>query len=745
MTQTPKIIYTKTDEAPALATYSLLPIISAYTNAAGVEVETRDISLAGRVLSQFPEYLNENQRISDALAELGALAKTPEANIIKLPNISASIPQLQAAIKELQDKGYNLPDYPKDPQTDEEKEVRARYDKVKGSAVNPVLREGNSDRRAPKAVKQYARKHPHRMGEWSSDSKSHVASMSGGDFYGSEKSLTLSKATDVSIEFFGADGNKRILKEKTALQEGEIIDAAVMSRESLQQFLAAQIEDAKEKDILFSLHMKATMMKVSDPIIFGHAVRIFFEDVFAKHKEALQSVDVDPNNGFGDLVAKIQNLPQDKREAIEADIKETYNKRPDLAMVNSDKGITNLHVPSDVIIDASMPAMIRTSGQMWNKQGKQQDTKAVIPDRSYAGVYQETIDFCKKHGAFDPTTMGSVSNVGLMAQKAEEYGSHDKTFEIPAHGAVKVIDAEGNELLEHKVEQGDIWRMCQTKDAPVKDWVKLAVNRARATGNPAIFWLDRNRAHDAEIIKKVDTYLPQHDTEGLDIRILAPVEATRVSLERIKEGKDTISVTGNVLRDYLTDLFPILELGTSAKMLSIVPLMNGGGLFETGAGGSAPKHVQQFVEENHLRWDSLGEFLALAVSLEHLGQTYDNPKALILSESLDEATAEFLDKDKSPSRKVGELDNRGSHFYLALYWAQALAQQSKDAELKKAFEEIAQQLSENEEKIVKELNEVQGQPVDIEGYYKPSDAKVSDAMRPSATLNSILKGIADKV
>ncbi|WP_417610241.1 NADP-dependent isocitrate dehydrogenase [Owenweeksia hongkongensis] len=745
MTQTPKIIYTKTDEAPALATYSLLPIISAYTDTAGVEVETRDISLAGRILALFPEFLNDDQKVGDALAELGALAKTPEANIIKLPNISASIPQLEAAIKELQSKGYNLPDYPKDPQTDAERAIRAKYDKVKGSAVNPVLREGNSDRRAPRAVKQYAQKHPHRMGAWSSDSKSHVASMSHGDFYGSEKSVTVPTATDVKIEFFGDDGNKRILKEKTSLLAGEIIDASVMSNEALKEFLANQIEDAKEKDVLFSLHMKATMMKVSDPIIFGTAVKIFFADVFAKHAETLESIGVDVNNGFGDLLAKIETLPADQKAEIEADIKEVYAKRPDVAMVNSDKGITNLHVPSDVIIDASMPAMIRTSGQMWDKDGKQKDTKAVIPDRSYAGIYQETIDFCKEHGAFDPTTMGSVSNVGLMAQKAEEYGSHDKTFQMTANGAVKVIDANGDVLLEHSVKQGDIWRMCQTKEAPVEDWVKLAVNRARATGNPAIFWLDKNRAHDAEIIKKVEKYLPNHDTKGLDIQILAPVDATRFSLERIKEGKDTISVSGNVLRDYLTDLFPILEVGTSAKMLSIVPLMNGGGLFETGAGGSAPKHVEQFVKENHLRWDSLGEFLALAVSLEHLGQTYNNPRALILAETLDEATAKFLDNDKSPSRKAGELDNRGSHFYLAMYWAEALAKQTKDSELQTAFKAISQDLAANEETIVNELNSVQGQPVDIDGYYKGDDAKISAAMRPSNTLNSILEKISAAV
>lgn len=741
MAQTPKIIYTQTDEAPALATYSLLPIIKAYTDTAGIEVETRDISLSGRIIAQFPEALTDEQRIGDALSELGELAKTPEANIIKLPNISASIPQLEAAIKELQDKGYNIPNYPVDPRNDEEKSIRAKYDKVKGSAVNPVLREGNSDRRAPRPVKEYARKHPHKMGAWSSESKSHVASMTGGDFYGSEKSVTVADSTDVRIEFVSDSGSSFVLKKSTPLLAGEVIDASVMSRSALQQFLAEQIEDAKKQGVLFSLHMKATMMKVSDPIIFGHAVKIFFEDLFKKHGAALEAIEVDPNNGFGDIVAKIQTLAPEKREAIEADIQAIYENRPDIAMVNSDKGITNLHVPSDVIIDASMPAMIRTSGQMWNKEGNQQDTKAVIPDRCYAGVYQETIEFCKKNGAFDPTTMGSVSNVGLMAQKAEEYGSHDKTFEISGNGVVKVIDTAGNVLLEQKVEDGDIFRMCQTKDAPIKDWVKLAVNRARATGNPAIFWLDKNRAHDAEIIKKVEAYLPKHNTEGLDIQILSPVEATRFSLERIIEGKDTISVTGNVLRDYLTDLFPILEVGTSAKMLSIVPLMNGGGLFETGAGGSAPKHVQQFVEENHLRWDSLGEFLALAVSLEHLAEKYGNQRAQVLADTLDQANTKFLDENKSPSRKAGELDNRGSHFYLAMYWAQALATQDKDAELKKIFTEVASKLNANEETIVKELNEVQGKAIDIEGYYKPSDAKASAAMRPSATLNSIIDSV----
>ncbi|MTI24735.1 NADP-dependent isocitrate dehydrogenase, partial [Fulvivirga kasyanovii] len=739
--KTPKILYTKTDEAPALATHSLLPIVKAFTNSAGVVVETRDISLAGRILAIFPEKLADAQRISDDLAELGEIAKTPEANIVKLPNISASIPQLKAAIKELQNQGYNIPNYPDEPQTAEEKDIKAKYDKIKGSAVNPVLREGNSDRRAPKAVKEYAKKHPHSMGKWSADSKSHVASMTGGDFYGSEKSVTIKKEGDVKIEFFGDDGSNITLKEKTALLEGEVIDAAVMSKAALRSFLEEQKEDAKKQGILFSLHLKATMMKVSDPIIFGHAVTVFFAPVFEKHKETLAEIGVDENNGFGDLLGGIQKLSEDKRKQIEADIEACYQNGPGLAMVNSDKGITNLHVPSDVIVDASMPAMIRTSGQMWNAEGKQQDTKAIIPDRSYAGVYQETIDFCKKNGAFDPSTMGSVSNVGLMAQKAEEYGSHDKTFEIPAKGTVKVTDASGSILLEHKVEEGDIWRMCQTKDAPICDWVKLAVNRAKATGSPAVFWLDRNRAHDVQLIEKVERYLKDYDTSDLEIHIMSPVEATRFSLERIKEGKDTISVTGNVLRDYLTDLFPILELGTSAKMLSIVPLMQGGGLFETGAGGSAPKHVQQFVEEGHLRWDSLGEFLALAVSLEHLGETFNNDRAKVLAEALDKATGQFLEKDKSPSRKVNELDNRGSHYYLALYWAQALAEQGKDAELQTIFSKIAQKLADNEQKIIDELNAAQGSPVDIGGYYNPNHEKVSRAMRPSATLNEIIESI----
>ncbi|MBW3470516.1 NADP-dependent isocitrate dehydrogenase [Arthrospiribacter ruber] len=741
-TKTAKILYTLTDEAPALATYSLLPIVKSFTESAGVSVETRDISLSGRIISQFPERLTEDQRINDDLAELGQIAKTPEANIVKLPNISASMPQLLAAIKELQAKGYNLPEYPNNPQNEEEKEIKAKYDKVKGSAVNPVLREGNSDRRAPQAVKQYAKKNPHSMGAWSSDSKSHVASMTEGDFYGSEKSLTLGQAEKVSIELQGPDGTILKLKENLSLQEGEVIDAAVLSVASLKKFLAEQKEDAKRQGVLFSLHMKATMMKVSDPIIFGHAVKVFFAPVFDKNAEILSSLGVDVNNGFGDLIAKIQSLPTEKKALIEEDIEACLSEGPDLAMVNSDKGITNLHVPSDVIIDASMPAMIRTSGQMWNKQGKQQDTKAVIPDRSYAGVYQETIDFCKKNGAFDPATMGSVPNVGLMAQKAEEYGSHDKTFEIPFAGTVKVVSSTGEVLISHAVAQGDIWRMCQTKDAPIQDWVKLAVNRAKATGVPAIFWLDKNRAHDAQLISKVNKYLADHDTDGLDIQIMSPVEATRFSLERIKEGKDTISVTGNVLRDYLTDLFPILELGTSAKMLSIVPLMNGGGLFETGAGGSAPKHVEQLVEENHLRWDSLGEFLALAVSLEHLASTFDNERAKVLAETLDQATGKFLDENKSPSRKAKELDNRGSHFYLAMYWAEALAAQDKDEDLKAIFSPIAIELLDNESKILSELNDIQGVKVDIGGYFKPDAEKTAKVMRPSATLNRILAKIS---
>lgn len=739
-TEKPTIIYTKTDEAPALATYSLLPIVQAYAGVAGVNVETRDISLAGRILALFPEFLKDDQRIADALAELGELAKKPEANIIKLPNISASTPQLNAAIKELQDHGFALPDYPEEPSNDKEKDIKARYDRVKGSAVNPVLREGNSDRRAPASVKQYARSNPHSMGAWSSDSKSHVANMTEGDFYGSEKSAIIEKAGNVRIELKANDGTT-VLKEKTAVLEGEIIDGSVMSAKALQKFIAEQIDDAKKQGVLFSLHLKATMMKISDPIIFGHAVKVFYDDVFAKHGEKLSALGVDLNNGIGDVYEKIATLPAAEKAEIEADIAAIYAKRPRLAMVDSDKGITNLHVPSDVIIDASMPAMIRTSGQMWNSEGKQQDTKAVIPDRCYASIYQETIAFCKQHGAFDPRTMGSVPNVGLMAQKAEEYGSHDKTFEIPADGTVRVVDDAGQVLFEHEVEKGDIWRMCQAKDAPIQDWVKLAVNRARLSGTPAIFWLDENRAHDANVIKKVNAYLPQHDTQGLDIQILAPVEAIRVSLQRMKEGKDTISVTGNVLRDYLTDLFPILELGTSAKMLSIVPLMNGGGLFETGAGGSAPKHVQQFVKENYLRWDSLGEFLALAASLEHLSQVTGNSKAKVLAETLDEATALFLQNDKSPTRRIGGLDNRGSHFYLGLYWAQALAAQDNDADLKARFAGLADNLSENEEAIIAELNGVQGKAVEIGGYYNPDESLVDKAMRPSTILNEALKAL----
>lgn len=739
--KTAKILYTLTDEAPALATYSLLPIVKAFTQSAGVVVETRDISLSGRIIALFPEFLQPAQRISDDLAELGEIAKQADANIVKLPNISASIPQLKAAIKELQAQGYALPDYPDDPKSDLEKDIKGRYDKVKGSAVNPVLREGNSDRRAPLAVKQYAKNNPHSMGKWSSESKSHVASMSQGDFYGSEKSVTLGAPTKVNIDLHTTAGTKITLKENLSLQAGEVIDAAVLSVAELVEFLKEQKAAAKDQGVLFSLHMKATMMKVSDPIIFGYAVKVFFAPLFDKYQAVFEKIGVDVNNGFGDLIAKIQTLPESERSAIESDIEAVLAAGPDLAMVNSDKGITNLHVPSDVIIDASMPAMIRSSGQMWNKAGKLQDTKAVIPDRCYAGVYEETINFCRQHGAFDPATMGSVPNVGLMAQKAEEYGSHDKTFEISADGTVTVTDATGEVLIAHEVKKGDIWRMCQTKDAPIQDWVKLAVNRARATGVPTVFWLDENRAHDSGLIKKVNKYLADHDTRGLDIRILSPVAATRLSLERIKEGKDTISVTGNVLRDYLTDLFPILELGTSAKMLSIVPLMNGGGLFETGAGGSAPKHVEQFIEENHLRWDSLGEFLALAVSLEHLADTFGNERAKVLAETLDQGTGKFLEQDKSPSRNAKELDNRGSHFYLALYWAEALASQDKDLDLKATFTPIAKALQENEQKIVSELNEAQGVKMDIGGYYKPDESKTSAAMRPSPTFNAILAQI----
>ncbi len=741
MSNTPKIIYTLTDEAPFLATQSLLPIVDAYTATAGIAVETRDISLSGRILSQFPDYLKDGQQISDDLAELGELATRPEANIIKLPNISASVPQLKAAIKELQDQGYVLPNYPDAPTDDVSRDIKARYDKVKGSAVNPVLREGNSDRRAPLSVKNYARKHPHRMGAWASDSKSHIAHMDAGDFYGSEKSATLANAGSLKITLHGNDGSAVVLKEKTAVKAGEIVDAAVMSRKALATFIDAQIADAKAQDVLFSLHLKATMMKVSDPIMFGVVVEEFYKDVLARHADAIKQAGFDANNGIGDLVARLPSLPEATRAAIEADLQAEYAQRPGLAMVNSDKGITNLHVPSDVIVDASMPAMIRDSGKMWNAEGKLQDTKAVIPDRCYAGVYQAVIDDCKANGAFDPATMGSVPNVGLMAQKAEEYGSHDKTFQIPANGVVKVTDDAGNVVFEHKVEAGDIWRMCQTKDAPIQDWVKLAVSRARLSNTPAVFWLDANRAHDAQVIAKVETYLKDHDTNGLDIRILSPVDATAFSLARIRRGEDTISVTGNVLRDYLTDLFPILELGTSAKMLSIVPLMAGGGLFETGAGGSAPKHVQQFVEEDYLRWDSLGEFLALAASLEHLGQRYDNKAATVLANALDEANGKFLDNDKSPSRKLGGIDNRGSHFYLAMYWAQALAAQNDDAALKARFAPLAEALTSNEQKIVDELAAVQGKAVDIGGYYRPDLSKTRQAMRPSATLNAAIDSL----
>ena len=737
-----KIIYTITDEAPYLATHSFLPIVEAYTAQAGIKLETKDISLAGRILAIFPDFLTEDQKVSDDLAYLGDLAKKPEANIIKLPNISASVPQLKMAIKELQDDGYAIPSFPDNAQTDEEKDVLARYNKIKGSAVNPVLREGNSDRRAPKPVKAFARKHPHRMGKWLSDSKSHVATMGTGDFKANEISLTTDKAMKVDIVHIADDGSVTILKKGLEIQAGEIIDATVMNRNALVDFLHEQIADAKANDVLFSLHMKATMMKVSDPIIFGHAVEAFFEPVFDKHNDIFEEIGVNVRNGFGNLLSKLDSLPADKKAEIEADIQACYDTRPDLAMVDSDKGITNLHVPSDVIIDASMPAMIRTSGQMWDKNGVQKDTKAVIPDSSYAGIYQATIDFCKKHGAFDPTTMGSVPNVGLMAQKAEEYGSHDKTFEMASGGKINVVTQDGGDtILSHNVETGDIWRMCQVKDAPIQDWVKLAVNRARATGTPIVFWLDADRAHDAELIDKVNAYLPNHDTNGLEIHIMSPIEATKFSLVRIKDGLDTISVTGNVLRDYNTDLFPILELGTSAKMLSIVPLMNGGGLFETGAGGSAPKHIQQLLKENHLRWDSLGEFLALAVSLDHLGEKYNNPKANILGEALDIATTKYLDNDKSPSRKVNEHDNRGSHYYVAMYWAQALADQIQDKELAATFAPIAEALAANEAKINYELISVQGVAVNIDGYYSTDREKTYAAMRPSNTLNEIIDGM----
>jgi isocitrate dehydrogenase len=732
------IYYTKTDEAPALATYSLLPIIRKFTASSGIRVELSDISLAGRIISSFPEVLTPEQRIDDALSFLGDLTQDPAANIIKLPNISASVPQLKACIEELQTKGYALPNYPEDPQTDADKAIKERYDKVKGSAVNPVLREGNSDRRAPKAVKEYARANPHSMGAWSAESKTRVATMDADDFRSSETSVTVSEPTTVRIEHVAADGTVTVLKEKTPLLADEVIDATRLSKKALISFLEEQIATAKADGILFSLHMKATMMKVSDPIIFGHCVRVFFKDLLAKHADVLGPLGIDLNNGFGDLVEKIAGLPEEQRSAIEADIQAAYANGPALAMVNSDKGITGLHVPSDIIIDASMPAMIRDSGKMWNKEGQRQDALAVIPDSSYSGVYDATIEFCKEHGAFDPTTMGTVPNVGLMAKKAEEYGSHDKTFEAPADGTIRVVDASGNTLLEHTVEAGDIWRACQTKDESVRDWVKLAVSRARATGAPAVFWLDETRAHDAELIKKVKTYLADHDTDGLELPIMSPVEATRFSLQRLKDGKETISVTGNVLRDYLTDLFPILELGTSAKMLSIVPLMMGGGLFETGAGGSAPKHVQQFESENYLRWDSLGEFLALAVSLEHLSESLDNPRAKVLATTLDAATGKFLLENKSPTRRVGGIDNRGSHFYLALYWAQALAAQDGDADLKAEFTPIAEALEANETKIVSELNAVQGKPVDIGGYYQPDEALAFQAMRPSDAFNAII-------
>ncbi|MDB2408641.1 NADP-dependent isocitrate dehydrogenase [Crocinitomicaceae bacterium] len=736
--QKPTIIYTKTDEAPALATYSFLPIVEAFASSANLNIETRDISLSGRILSQFSDFLSEDQRVNDALSELGQLAKTPQANIIKLPNISASVPQLKATIKELQEKGYALPDYPEEPKNENEKQIKATYDKVKGSAVNPVLREGNSDRRAPKAVKNYAKKNPHRMGAWASDSKTHVATMSHGDFKSNEDSITIQNDGSLTISLINNSGHTTILKESVKVLKGEIVDATHMSVNALIEFLDKEIIDAKEKGLLFSLHMKATMMKVSDPIIFGHAVKTFFKPLFKKHSDLFSMIGVDVNNGFGDLLSKLNGLEDDQKQEVLNDIEECYKSNPAIAMVDSDNGITNLHVPSDVIIDASMPAMIRTSGRMWNAEGKTQDTKAVIPDSSYAPIYQATIDFCKEHGAFDPTTMGSVSNVGLMAQKAEEYGSHDKTFELSESGTVQVTDENGVVLMEQKVQAGDIWRMCQVKDLPIQDWVKLAVNRAKATGNPAVFWLDKNRAHDAELISKVTEYLKQYDTSGLDITILSPFDATLFSLDRVKKGEDTISVTGNVLRDYLTDLFPILELGTSAKMLSIVPLMNGGGLFETGAGGSAPKHVDQFEKENHLRWDSLGEFLALAVSLEHLSETTDNKKAKILGETLDAATGSFLLNDKSPSRKCGERDNRGSHFYLALYWAQELAKQDQDLELKSHFSKIAEDLSSNEDRITSELIDTQGKPMNIEGYYFPNEKLASEAMRPSPTFNEII-------
>jgi isocitrate dehydrogenase len=738
----PKIFYTKTDEAPALATQSFLPIVKAFTKTSGITIETKDISLAARIIAAFPDFLKEDQRMENDLEVLGTMAKNPEANIIKLPNISASIPQLNEAIEELQGKGYALPNYPDDPQNDVERDIKARYNKIKGSAVNPVLREGNSDRRAPRAVKNYAKKNPHSMGAWSKDSKTHVATMKQGDFKSNEKSITVPSATSVRIQMKSTDGSVEVLKEDIPLLEGEIIDATVMSKKALVAFLTEQIEDAKQSGVLLSLHMKATMMKVSDPIIFGHAMKVFFKTVFTKYNSVLEELGVSANDGLENLLDKLEELPSEQRKAIETDIHEAITKGPALAMVNSDKGITNLHVPSDIIIDASMPAMIRNSGQMWNADGKAQDTKAVIPDSSYAGIYTATIDFCKENGAFDPTTMGTVPNIGLMAQKAEEYGSHDKTFEMESAGTVAVIDNHSQEvLIEHSVEKGDIWRMCQVKDAPIQDWIKLAVTRARASQLPAVFWLDKDRAHDAELIEKVNTYLPKHDTSGLDIQILSPIKATKFTLDRIKSGKDTISVSGNVLRDYLTDLFPILEVGTSAKMLSIVPLMNGGGLFETGAGGSAPKHVEQFIEEGHLRWDSLGEYLALGVSLEFYGEQNNNAGAQLLGDALDSATEKFLLKDRSPSRKVKELDTRGSHFYLAMYWAEALASQDKDQDLKTIFSKVASKLKEQESKIINELINAQGVSQDIGGYYKPNTELAAKAMRPSQTFNSILAGI----
>jgi isocitrate dehydrogenase len=742
MTSQNKIIYTMVDEAPALATYSLLPIVQAFTSAAGVAVETRDISLAGRILANFPENLTATQKIADELSELGQLTLKPEANIIKLPNVSATPPQLKAAIKELQSQGFDIPDYPDEPQNDRDKAIKIRYSKVLGSAVNPVLREGNSDRRAALSVKQFAQKNPHKMGAWSIDSKTHVAHMNEADFYGSEKSVTVSDAGAVRIEFTDTDGKSTVLKEKVTLTAGEVIDACVMSRRALLAFYETEMNDAKNQGVLLSLHLKATMMKISDPIMFGHAVTVYFKDVFEKHAAVIKELGVNVNNGLGDLYAKIAKLPESLRAEIEADIQTTYKTRPELAMVNSDKGITNLHVPSDIIVDASMPAMIRDSGKMWGVDGKLHDTKALIPDRCYARIYQVVIEDCKKHGAFDPTTMGSVPNVGLMAQQAEEYGSHDKTFQMTGNGTVRVVDTAGKTLLEQPVEQGDIFRMCQVKDAPIQDWVKLAVSRVRITGTPAIFWLDKNRAHDAQIIQKVEHYLKDHDTSGMDIRIMTPEEAIQRSIERIRAGKDTISVTGNVLRDYLTDLFPILELGTSAKMLSIVPLMSGGGLFETGAGGSAPKHVQQFQQEGYLRWDSLGEFLALGASLEHLSQKYNNAKAEVLAQTLDQANGRILENNKSPARKVGELDNRGSHFYLALYWAQALAAQNKDLNIQQRFTTLAKTLTENEAKINAELIAAQGKPVDMGGYYHPDFDKTTKAMRPSATLNAALAALA---